>query len=161
GSRRRSSGRIAASISPMLSVMLRPLSSCLTSQPRGKVAEHGRGHDALHAGGAVNVRASLGCFLVVLAWFGAGCFAGQTVRHSQAAMDHDLMEVTIPQLEELYRAHEYTVTEVVQWYIARVTKYNGIYRAVQNLDTKGALATASREDAEAAAGGSSFVGGPM
>jgi Asp-tRNA(Asn)/Glu-tRNA(Gln) amidotransferase A subunit family amidase len=76
-------------------------------------------------------------------------------------MDRDLLEVTIPKLEELYRSHKYTVTEVVQWYIARIAKYNGIYRAVQTLDEKGALATAAREDAEADAGGSSFRRGPM
>ena len=76
-------------------------------------------------------------------------------------MDRDLIEVTIPQLEHLYRSHKYTVTEVVRWYIARIEKYNGIYRAVQNLDVPGALATAAREDAEAKAGGSSLVRGPM
>ena len=76
-------------------------------------------------------------------------------------MDRDLLEVTIPQLEQLYRSHKYTVTEVVRWYMARITKHNGIYRAVQTLDAPGALATAAREDAEAKAGGSSFVRGPM
>jgi amidase len=68
------------------------------------------------------------------------------------AMDRDLLEVTIPQLETMYREHKYTVTEVVQWYLARIAKYNGIYRAVQTVDKAGALATAAREDAEAAAG---------
>jgi Asp-tRNA(Asn)/Glu-tRNA(Gln) amidotransferase A subunit family amidase len=76
-------------------------------------------------------------------------------------MDRDLLEVTIPQLEELYRSHKYTVTEVVQWYMARIARYNGIYRAVQTLDGKGALAAAAREDAEAKAGGSNFRRGPM
>lgn len=75
---------------------------------------------------------------------------------SQTAMDHDLLEVTVPQLEEMYRTHKYTVSQVVHWYLARIAKYNGIYRAVQNLDLKGALDTAAREDAEAAAGGSKF-----
>ncbi|HZR58192.1 MAG TPA: amidase [Terriglobales bacterium] len=76
-------------------------------------------------------------------------------------MGRDLLEVTIPQLEQLYRSHKYTVTEVVSWYIARIEKYNGIYRAVQNLDLPGALATAAREDAEAKTGGNNFVRGPM
>ena len=48
----------------------------------------------------------------------------------------------------MYRDHKYTVTQVVQWYMARIAKYNGIYRAVQNVDAAGALATAAREDAE-------------
>jgi Asp-tRNA(Asn)/Glu-tRNA(Gln) amidotransferase A subunit family amidase len=76
-------------------------------------------------------------------------------------MDRDLMEVTIPQLEQFYRSRQYTVTEVVHWYLARIEKYNGIYRAVQTVDVAGALATAAREDSEAKAGGSSFVRGPM
>ncbi len=62
------------------------------------------------------------------------------------------MEITIPQLEQLYRDHKYTVTEVVRWYMARIERYNGIYRAVQNLDKAGALATAAREDEEANGG---------
>jgi Asp-tRNA(Asn)/Glu-tRNA(Gln) amidotransferase A subunit family amidase len=76
-------------------------------------------------------------------------------------MDRDLLEVTIPQLEELYRSHKYTVTEVVQWHMARIARYNGIYRAIETLDEKSALATAAREDADAKSGGSSFRRGPM
>src|SRR5580692_5618831 len=77
------------------------------------------------------------------------------------AMSHDLLEVTVPQLEQMYRDHKYTVTQVVQWYIARIAKYNGIYRAVQNVDAAGALATAAREDAEAKPGGTGFQRGPL
>jgi amidase len=80
---------------------------------------------------------------------------------SQDAMDRDLLEVTVPQLEEMYRAHKYTVTEVVHWYMARIAKYNPIYRAVQNPDLQGALDTAAREDAEAAAGGANFHRGAL
>ena len=78
---------------------------------------------------------------------------------AQARMDHDLMEVTIPQLHRFYADHTYTVTQVVQWYLARIHRYNGIYRAVQTLDTTGALATAAREDAEART--PNFHPGPM
>jgi hypothetical protein len=76
-------------------------------------------------------------------------------------MDRDLLEVTIPQLEQLYRSHKYTVTEGVRWYLARIEKYNRVYRAVQNLELPGAHATAAREDAEAKVHGNSFVRGPM
>jgi Asp-tRNA(Asn)/Glu-tRNA(Gln) amidotransferase A subunit family amidase len=76
-------------------------------------------------------------------------------------IDGDLMEITIPKLEVLYRTHQYTVTEVVSWYIARIEKYNGIYGAVQTLDVRGALAAAARLDAEAKAGGVGFVRGPL
>jgi amidase len=80
---------------------------------------------------------------------------------SPDAISRDLLEVTIPQLEQMYRSHKYTVTEVVRWYMARIARYDGIYRAVQNVDAAGALATAAREDAEAEAGGGSYQRGPM
>jgi len=76
-------------------------------------------------------------------------------------MDRDLMEITIPQLEQLYASHKYTVTEVVRWHVGRVQKYNRIYRAVQNLDLPGAMASAEREDADAQAGGAGFARGPL
>jgi amidase len=108
----------------------------------------------------------LGSFLAVFT-ISTGCLNAQTVATTGTknlpldAMDHDLLEVTIPQLEEMYRNHKYTVSEVVHWYLARIARYNGIYRAVQNLDLRGALDTAAREDAEAAAGGTKFERGPM
>src|ERR1700679_3897103 len=80
---------------------------------------------------------------------------------TEDAMSRDLLEVTIPELEQMYSSHKYTVTQVVQWYLARIAKYNGIYRAVQTVDSEGDLATAAREDAEAAAGGSQYQRGPM
>src|ERR1700727_739982 len=107
------------------------------------------------------------CLLVVLIGFGVSLSHAQVLvspvskSASNEAMDRDLMEVTVPQLEEFYRSHKYTVTQVVRWHLARIAKYNGIYRAVQNLDEQAAVATAAREDAEAAAGGSTFVRGPL
>jgi Asp-tRNA(Asn)/Glu-tRNA(Gln) amidotransferase A subunit family amidase len=92
------------------------------------------------------------------------CFGVPLVRAAQppqAAMDRDLLEVTIPKLEKMYAAHKYTVTQVVQWYLARIAKYNGIYRAVQTVDSQGALATAAEEDAAAKKGGPGFERGPM
>jgi amidase len=109
----------------------------------------------------MKIRVGFWYFLVALI-VGGGSLNAQTSAAtaqktaSQRAMDRDLMEVTIPKLEELYRSHKYTVTEVVRWYMARIARYNGIYRAVQNVDEKGALATAAREDEEAKAGGANF-----
>ena len=100
------------------------------------------------------------CLLLVMVTILMTCCSNRKGA-SQEAMDRDLIEVTIPRLEQLYGSHKYTVTEVVRWYLARIEKYNGIYRAVQNLDAPGALATAAREDAEARAGGATFVRGPM
>ena len=114
----------------------------------------------------MKIRVSLMCFIASLA---ASCavLGAQTTTApvlkspSSRAMDHDLIEVTVPQLEAMYRSHKYTVTQVVQWYLARIEKYNGIYRAVQYVDAMGALETAAREDAEAKAGGPNFHRGAL
>jgi Asp-tRNA(Asn)/Glu-tRNA(Gln) amidotransferase A subunit family amidase len=74
-------------------------------------------------------------------------------------MDHDLMEATVPQLEEFYAHRQYTVTQVVQWYLARIHRYNGVYRAVETLLESDALATAAREDQEVVDG--KAVRGPL
>jgi amidase len=84
---------------------------------------------------------------------------GGQVEPTLAAMDKDLLEVTIPQLQQLYAKHKYTVTQVVRWHIARERKYNGIYRAVENLYEAEALKTAAREDAEA--NSAAFKPGPL
>ena len=64
----------------------------------------------------------------------------------QAAMDRNLMEITIPALEALYDSHTYTVEQVTRWYLSRIARYNGVYRSVQTVDVAGALHTAQRED---------------
>jgi len=97
------------------------------------------------------MRTTICALLVALAAIEAGCSRAPAIS-SQESMDRDLMEITIPQLEQLYASHKYTVTEVVRWHVARIQKYNGIYRALQNLDMPGALATAAREDEEAKGG---------
>ncbi|HEY2857061.1 MAG TPA: amidase [Terracidiphilus sp.] len=89
---------------------------------------------------------------------GAACQvqAGRTdtaVHATEAAMDLDLLEASVPELQAYYREHRYTVTQVVRWYIARIHRYNGVYGAIENLDEKGALETAAREDATLKAGG--------
>ena len=68
---------------------------------------------------------------------------------SRDGMDHDLIDVTVDRLHQLYRDHRYTVTQVVQWHLDRIARYNGIYRAVQTINDKAALVEAAREDAEA------------
>jgi amidase len=101
--------------------------------------------------------------LLLVTLLGQGWMDAQATPPSASndAMSGDLLEVTIPELEQMYRSHKYTVTDVVQWYLARIAKYNGIYRAVQTMDSEGALAAAAREDADAAAGGSEYQRGPM
>jgi amidase len=77
----------------------------------------------------------------------------------KAAMDRDLMEVSVDRLHALYRGHRYTVTQVVQWHLDRVARYNGVYRAVQTSTAEAALREAAREDAEVARPG--FKAGPL
>ena len=70
----------------------------------------------------------------------------------QTELDRDLLEVTIPQLQRFYAQHKYTVTQVVQWHLSRIHRYNGVYRAVETVMEKEALVAAASEDAEAASG---------
>src|SRR5271165_4013470 len=91
----------------------------------------------------------LGCLSIGLAASSAAAPKAPTAD----AMDRDLFEVTVPQLERFYMEHKYTVTQVVQWHLARIHRYNGVYRAVEQVFEKQALETAAQEDAEAARGG--------
>jgi Asp-tRNA(Asn)/Glu-tRNA(Gln) amidotransferase A subunit family amidase len=88
-------------------------------------------------------------FLAILIGLVSPCIA-QTP--AQSEMDRDLFEVTIPQLESFYASHKYTVTQVVEWHLARIHRYNGIYRPVEQILEKEALAAADQEDREQAAG---------
>lgn len=83
----------------------------------------------------------------------------QVADGTQAMLDREMPEITVSQLETLYREHRATVTDVVQWYLRRIERYNGVYGAVEKVDTQGALAVAAREDEEAKAAG--FGAGPL
>jgi aspartyl-tRNA(Asn)/glutamyl-tRNA(Gln) amidotransferase subunit A len=73
---------------------------------------------------------------------------GPVWAQSSGAMDRDLMEVSVPGLEALYAAHKYTVTQVTEWYLDRIARYDETYRAVLHVDREGALKRAAEEDAE-------------
>ena len=66
----------------------------------------------------------------------------------KAAIDRDLMEISIPQLQQLYANHRYTVTQVTQWYLDRIARYDGTYHALLKVDAQAALRRAAEEDAE-------------
>src|ERR1051325_10200069 len=85
----------------------------------------------------------------------------QTTLQTSAAIDRDLAEVTIPRLESLYQSHKYTVTQVMQWYLDRIARYDGVYKAFLHVEAAGALATAAAEDAAAKSGGQTFQRGPL
>ena len=67
-------------------------------------------------------------------------------------MDKDLMEVTVPKLHGFYQQHKYTVTQVVNWHLARIHRYDGIYRSIETLMESDALNQAAHQDAQAARG---------
>jgi amidase len=105
-----------------------------------------------------------GLLLVVGLLLSADRLSAQTSAPRNGAdrsMDHNLMEVNVPRLEGMYRARTYTVTQVVQFYLDRIARYNGVYGAVQTLDRKGALAAAAAEDAAAKTQGMRLRRGPL
>src|SRR5262249_56089934 len=59
-----------------------------------------------------------------------------------AAIDRDLLDVTVPQLHRLYAEKTYTVTQVVQWHLDRIDRYNRVYRALPPLLRRHALSQA-------------------
>jgi amidase len=89
----------------------------------------------------------LGVFLMALA--SANAAQPTPPRARSAQMDHDLMEVTIPQLHRYYAEHKYTITQVVNWYLDRIARYNGIYRPLEQVFDSDARALAAKEDAAA------------
>jgi len=69
-----------------------------------------------------------------------------------AATDEDLLDVTVPELHRLYADKKYSVTQVVQWHLDRIDRYNGVYGAIETVFKSEALAEAARQDAEVAQG---------
>jgi aspartyl-tRNA(Asn)/glutamyl-tRNA(Gln) amidotransferase subunit A len=65
----------------------------------------------------------------------------------QAKMDHDLLEIDVPHLQALYAKRRYTVEQVTLWYMGRIARYNGIYRAVQTVNVADVIASAKALDA--------------
>jgi Asp-tRNA(Asn)/Glu-tRNA(Gln) amidotransferase A subunit family amidase len=65
-----------------------------------------------------------------------------------AAIDRDLLDVTVPRLRQLYADRKYTVTQVVQWHLDRIDRYNGVYGAIETVLRDQALAAARREDSQ-------------
>jgi amidase len=80
-------------------------------------------------------------------------FLSVGIQPRTVAIDRDLLDVTVPKLHRLYADKTYTVTQVVQWHLDRIDRYNGVYGAIETVMRRQALAQAAQEDAEAAAGG--------
>ena len=61
--------------------------------------------------------------------------------------------MNVPKLDRLYADKRYTVTQVVQWHLDRIDRYNGVYGAIETMLRESAMAGAARLDAEATKGG--------
>lgn len=85
--------------------------------------------------------------LLALAPFAADG-ASQAANRTQAQMDRDLLEVNVTQLQSYYAQHRYSVSQVVDWYLARIARYNGVYRPLEQVFDAEARALAAQEDAE-------------
>lgn len=97
--------------------------------------------------------------------FGVACQstppAAPPVADARTALDHDLLDVTVAGLHRLYDAKTYTVTQVVQWHLDRIDRYNGVYGAIETVFRTDALARAAALDAEAATGGPAAARGAL
>ena len=96
---------------------------------------------------------SIAAALVILVPLSAACRAtSETPAGAPAqgpAIDRDLVDVTVMQLHRLYADKTYTVTQVVQWHLDRIDRYNGVYGAIETVFRDEALAEATRQDAAA------------
>lgn len=68
---------------------------------------------------------------------------------ASADIDRDLLDVSVTRLHQLYGDKKYTVTQVVQWHLDRIDRYNGVYGAIEEVFRDEALAEAKRQDSEA------------
>ena len=78
-----------------------------------------------------------------------------------AQIERDLTDVSVTQLHALYASGKYTVTQVTQWHLDRIARYDKVYKAFLHVDSAGALETARAQDAAKRAAGSRFSPGPL
>ncbi len=85
--------------------------------------------------------------LIAIIGITAGCRPASEGSQEPSPIDTDLLDVTVPALQRFYAEKRYTVTEVVQWHLARIDRYNGVYGAIETVRREQALAEAARQDA--------------
>ncbi|HET9219631.1 MAG TPA: amidase [Terriglobia bacterium] len=82
--------------------------------------------------------------------------AATTSQSIGTTMDRDLTEASITKLRGLYAEGKYTVTQVTQWHLNRIARYDNVYKAFLHVDSAGALAAAAAADAAKRNAGSQF-----
>ncbi|HMH13539.1 MAG TPA: amidase [Edaphobacter sp.] len=85
------------------------------------------------------------CLALIIAVIAVGTSLAQPPQ--PATIDRDLMEVDISGLQRLYAQRRYTIVQVTQWYLDRIDRYDGTYKALLYVDAKAALRRAAEEDA--------------
>lgn len=90
-----------------------------------------------------------------------GCRPAPEPAAPESTIDHDLLDVTVAGLHRLYDDKKYTVTQVVQWHLGRIDRYNGVYGAIETVFRKEAIAEAARQDANPAASRPPLWGVPI
>jgi amidase len=96
------------------------------------------------------------CVPVIVLVAALACRAVPAPENSTPAgttIDRDLLDVTVTDLHRLYDERKYTVTQVLQWHLERIDRYNGVYGAIETVFREEALAEAARQDASMARGG--------
>ena len=89
-----------------------------------------------------------------------GCLVNVAPPPPGTSIDADLLDVTrCRTCIACMTQRKYTVTEVVQWHLDRIDRYNGVYGAIETVFHREALADAAREDAAVTQG--SGTRGPL
>lgn len=89
--------------------------------------------------------------IILMLAFQAGCTVAAPTSptvSSAPTIDQDLLDVSVARLHQFYADRKYTITQVVQWHIDRIDRYNPVYGAIEQLFRKEALAEAARQDAD-------------
>jgi amidase len=82
-------------------------------------------------------------------------------QQTTSQIDRDLTEVDVPRLQGLYASNKYTVTQVTQWHLDRIARYDGVYKAMIRVDPGTALETAAAQDAAKKREGRNFKAGAL
>jgi len=101
---------------------------------------------ALHMNLSRSLRTYVATHLTLMLLAVAAC-SRPPLPASGNAINIDRLDVTVPKLQQLYADKRYTVTQVVQWHLDRIDRYNDVYGAIETMLRDDALADAAWLDA--------------